>query len=659
MAPFNDQRGAGFARIVDGPDADTTATVDIGAFEAQVSVEDITDKTTNEDTQLQFTFNVGGAASITSVTATSSNTTLVPNSVANIAPTGAGSTRTLTINPAANEFGTSTITVTVNGTNGQSMTDTFVLTVNSVNDAPSFTKGADQNVNEDAGAQSVANWATNLSVGPPNEAGQTLTFQVTGNSNAGLFSAGPSISSTGTLTYTPAANANGSASITIVLKDNGGTANGGQDTSGPQTFTITVGSVNDAPSFTKGPGQIVNEDAGAQSVANWATNISVGPLDETGQTLAFQVTGNTNPGLFSAGPAISPTGTLTYTPAADANGSANITIVLKDNGGTANGGQDTSAPQTFTITVNAINDAPVNHVPGSQNAPLNGTLVFSAANSNLIFISDVDAGTDPLQVTLKATDGTLTLSGTSGLSFITGDGTGDALMTFTGSIADINAALNGMSNLAFGSGVIEITTNDLGHNGAGGPLTDTDTIQVTVIDNLAPLLLTADGSDRAIALDSVTLLRDPFSLLADHNFSSDHRTRITLFALHAQLKPGENASAITAEADVSGTVIPLTVESVRTVPGFDWLTQVVVKFPDQFSTGGGGEVDAKISIHLRGATSNQAVVTIVPVPPDHDRTPREDLQRSSSAAEWLGAIAGATSLHSRVWAALRLSSNAQ
>ena len=48
--------------------------MDIGAFEAQVSVEDITDKATSEDTQLQFTFNVGGEANITSVTATSSNT---------------------------------------------------------------------------------------------------------------------------------------------------------------------------------------------------------------------------------------------------------------------------------------------------------------------------------------------------------------------------------------------------------------------------------------------------------------------------------------------------------------------------------------------------------------------------------------------------------
>src|SRR5207248_4861343 len=134
-----DQRGSGFTRVVDGPDADTTDTVDIGAFEAQVSVEDITDKATNEDTQLQFTFNVGGAANITSVTATSANTALVPNNAANIAVSGSGSTRTLTINPVANQFGMSTITVTVNGASSQSMTDTFLLTVNPVADTPSVT----------------------------------------------------------------------------------------------------------------------------------------------------------------------------------------------------------------------------------------------------------------------------------------------------------------------------------------------------------------------------------------------------------------------------------------------------------------------------------------------------------------------------------------
>jgi CSLREA domain-containing protein len=232
-----DQRGAGFARIVDGPDADATATVDIGAFEAQVSVADIADQTINEDGSLSLPFIVGGT--ITSVTATSSNTALVPNNPANISISGSGSSRTLSINPAANAFGSSTITVTVNGNNNQTMSDTFVLTVNAVNDAPSFTKGADQTVNENAGAQTVNNWATNISAGP-NESGQTLSFIVTNNSNPTLFAVAPAISSTGTLTYTPATGQSGTAEITIALKDNGGTANGGVDTSATQSFNINV-----------------------------------------------------------------------------------------------------------------------------------------------------------------------------------------------------------------------------------------------------------------------------------------------------------------------------------------------------------------------------------------------------------------------------------
>jgi hypothetical protein len=262
----NDQRGAGFARVVDGPDADSTDTVDIGAFEAQVSVEDIPDKTTNEDTQLQFIFNLGGVANITSVTATSSNTTLVPNNAANIALSGSGSTRTLTINPVANLFDTSTITVTVTGNNDQSMTDTFVLTVNSVNDAPSFTKGAGQTVNNNAGLFTVPNWATAMSAGPANESGQTLTFQVTGNTNASLFAGPISIdSSTGNLAFTPTANAGGTATITIVLRDNGGTENGGVDTSPPQSFTITVVPAGGVVSFESTTSN-TTENSGSTSV---------------------------------------------------------------------------------------------------------------------------------------------------------------------------------------------------------------------------------------------------------------------------------------------------------------------------------------------------------------------------------------------------------
>ena len=75
----------------------------------------------------------------------------------------------------------------------------------------------------------------------------------------------------------------------------------------------------------------------------WATGISAGPANESSQTVSFVVTNNTNTALFSAGPAVSPTGVLTYTPAANANGSATVTLKITDNGGTANGGVDDSA----------------------------------------------------------------------------------------------------------------------------------------------------------------------------------------------------------------------------------------------------------------------------------------------------------------------------
>jgi hypothetical protein len=259
----------------------------------------------------------------------------------------------LTYTPAPNANGSATITITLQDNGGGTDTSapqTFNITVTAVNDAPTFSKGADQPVNEDSGAQSVAGWAASISPGAANESAQTLAFNVTGNTNPALFSVQPAISPTGVLTYTPAPDANGAAAITLTLQDNGG----GTDTSAPQTFNITVTAVNDAPTFVKGADQSVAEDSGAQSVAGWATAISSGPADEAAQGLVFNVTGNTNPALFSVQPALSSTGILTYTPAPDANGAAAITLTLQDNGG----GTDTSAPQTFNITVTAVNDAP-------------------------------------------------------------------------------------------------------------------------------------------------------------------------------------------------------------------------------------------------------------------------------------------------------------
>jgi hypothetical protein len=202
---------------------------------------------------------------------------------------------------------------------------------------------------EDGGAQLVGGWATAVSAGPPNEASQSVTFTATAD-NPALFAVQPAVAPDGKLTYTPAPNANGSTTVTVTAHDDGGTANGGIDDSPPSTFNVTVGPVNDAPSFTAGPDQTVLSVAGAQTVPGWATSILSGPGDESPQNITFSVT-NDNPGLFAAQPAVAPNGRLIYTPNLLAIGTATVTIRAQDNGGTANGGVDTSATQTFTITI--------------------------------------------------------------------------------------------------------------------------------------------------------------------------------------------------------------------------------------------------------------------------------------------------------------------
>ena len=209
---------------------------------------------------------------------------------------------------------------------------------------------------EDGGAKSVSAWATAISPGPASESAQTVTFTVTADDTA-LFAAQPAIAPDGTLTYTPAANANGSATVTVTAHDDGGTANGGTDESPPRTFTLTIDPVNDIPGFGAGSNQAMLEDGGAQLVGGWATAVSPGPPNETSQSVTFTANAD-NPALFAVQPAVAPDGKLTYAPAADANGSATVTVIAHDDGGTANGGIDDSPPSTFTVTVGPVNDAP-------------------------------------------------------------------------------------------------------------------------------------------------------------------------------------------------------------------------------------------------------------------------------------------------------------
>lgn len=426
--------------------ATATSTVTVNAVNSAPSFTKGADQTVLEDAGAQ-TVN-GWATGISDGDGNTQTLTFNVTNNTNASLFSAGpsisATGVLTYTPAANANGSAMVTVTLsddggtaNGGVDTSAPQTFTITVTAVNDAPSFTVGLDQTVNEDAGAQTVNPWATGISAGPADEAGQMLTFSITNNTNPTLFSAGPNISATGVLTYTPAAETSGSATVTVQLMDDGGTANGGQDVT-THTFDITINAVNDAPSFTKGADQMVAEDAGAQTVNPWATGISAGPANESGQTLTFNVTDNTNPTLFSAGPSISAAGVLTYTPAANANGSATITVVLMDNGGTANGGQDTSAPQNFTITVNPVNDPPT-AVDKNYTVQANMQRSIAAGSGLLIGATDVESGTTLTVGTVSATTpagGTVNVNSSTGaFDFDPPPGvTGD--VTFTYEVCD-------------------------------------------------------------------------------------------------------------------------------------------------------------------------------------------------------------------------------
>ena len=272
---------------------------------------------------------------------------------------------------------------------------TFGIAVTPVNDVPSFAPGADQVVSEDGGAQSVSGWATRIDAGAANEAGQGVSFIVSTDDRV-LFASGgePRVGTDGTLAYRSAANAVGKATVTIRVHDDGGTADGGIDTGpGADVADRDLRAVDGPRRSPAGWGQTVLEDVGLQTVAGWAKGISPGPADEASQTVGFLVDSD-KPSLFSRQPGVAGDGTLTYTPAANANGTATVSVRGRDDGGTANGGVDTSAAQTFTITMTPVDDAPVANADAATAVEddVSGVTFNVLAND-----SDVDAG-DTLSV---------------------------------------------------------------------------------------------------------------------------------------------------------------------------------------------------------------------------------------------------------------------
>jgi hypothetical protein len=264
-----------------------------------------------------------------------------------------GTGANLTYTPAEDNIGPDSFTFEASdGTTGSSDPATVSIAVKAVNDAPvanADTRSTDEDTPLEFAATQLLR---NDDPGPANESSQTLTVTAVDQAVNGQVSLGTN----GDITFTPATGFNGQASFEYTVCDNGSPNECSEMIA---IVNVTASQVNDAPGFTSGASQTVAEDSGPHRIPGWATGISAGPADESDQRLTFEVTNNTNTELFSTQPSVAPNGTLRYALAADKNGSADVTVRLEDNGGTANGGADTSAEQTFTINVSAVNDAPM------------------------------------------------------------------------------------------------------------------------------------------------------------------------------------------------------------------------------------------------------------------------------------------------------------
>ncbi|MDB3980458.1 Ig-like domain-containing protein, partial [Candidatus Marinimicrobia bacterium] len=310
---------------------------------------------TNEDTSIDIALSAtdGDGDSITYS---------IVSDVSNGSTSLSGSTVTYT--PTANYNGTDNFTFKANDGTEDGNTSTVTITVVAVNDAP-VANNVSATTDENRSIQvSIALNATDVD-------GDNLTYSIVSDVSNGSTSLSGS-----TVTYTPTANYNGTDTFTYI-------ANDGTVDSNTATGTITVSSVNDEPVTTD---QTVSTDE------DTAVDITLTSSDVESDTITYSIVSDVSNGSTSLSGS-----TVTYTPSANYNGTDTFTFK-------ANDGTDDSNTSTVTITIAAVNDAPVaNNVTAStsENRSMQLSITLDA--------TDVD-GDNLTYSTVASNNGTISIS---------------------------------------------------------------------------------------------------------------------------------------------------------------------------------------------------------------------------------------------------------
>ena len=295
------------------------------------------------------------------------------------------------------------------------------------------------------------------------------------------------------LVYTPAGNASGAALGTFDFSVN----DAGTGVSTAQ-MGIDVTPVNDAPVVNATASDTGTEDTDVvYTHAQLLTLIGATDVDDANANLSIAITNVINGTLAMSGGSGGAGTTFTFTPTADFAGNLSFDYQVSDDDSPT---PASSAVGTATVAFSAVNDTPTMIFPGTVQFTNEDTpLVFNLVNGNLIAVNDVDANSGEMLIDFIAYNGTLTLNGTTGLTFTTGDGVADTAMQFTGSIAAINAAVNGLvftPDADFSGGTnFQMWVNDQGNTGSGGPKQTTAAALISVAGvNDAPVV-NATASD--------------------------------------------------------------------------------------------------------------------------------------------------------------------
>jgi hypothetical protein len=251
--------------------------------------------------------------------------------------------------------------------------------------------------------------------------------------------------------------------------------------SGPQEAALALTGISVADPDAGSASEQVSFSIGAGTLA---VSTSVG-----GGITAGQVTGNGSGAVSITAPLAAINATLAdpaglvFAPPEDSGSALTLTMTTNDLGHTGTGGQQTTT-NTAAINLTPIAEPPFNALP-----PTGATAADTPMSLTGLSIADEDAGNSPIAVVLSATSGTVavstSVSGGIGTGDVTGNGTGAVLILST--LPKINATLAAAQGAVFtpaggfaGTATLTMTTNDLGNNDVGRPLSDTDTETIAV-----------------------------------------------------------------------------------------------------------------------------------------------------------------------------------